>query len=76
MDITLTINGNRNLQIAGADDGLADMLNNPNAEFRVVLICSPTGVEDKFSQGEEPKTVVRKVKVLFVESISDNVNGR
>lgn len=65
-DISLTINGNRNLIVCDVDDSLVAMMDDPNAEFAITLICSPTGQNINF--GEE-KEITRKLKAVHVHSI-------
>lgn len=72
MDIILTINGNRNIPVVNVDEELVKLLENPNAEFSITLVCSPTGVEGKFPQGDEPLKTIRKVRALFIKSITPN----
>jgi hypothetical protein len=65
MEINLTINGNRNLPLEVSPE-VAARLNDPNAEFRIILVASPTGEERKFgTEGE----LIRKLKVVFVEGV-------
>lgn len=68
MEINLTLNGVRNLPVDINEEALA-LLENPNAEFEITLVVSPSGAEVKYPQGEENKKTIRKVKALYVSNI-------
>lgn len=69
MDLTLTINGNRNLLVPNISEQLASNLKDPNREFQITLTVSPVGENIKYGEGEEQDEVVRKVGVIFVDNI-------
>lgn len=64
MEINLTINGTRNLPVEVSAD-VAKRMNDPNAEFRIILVASPTSEETKHETGE----IIRKLRVVLVEGV-------
>lgn len=65
--IFLTINGNREILIPQPSQNLVESLSDQNSEVRLLVTVSPTSIENKFSQSDQPPTEVHKVRIVSIE---------
>lgn len=67
-ELQITLNGVRNLPLPNTD--MVDFPLDPNREYAITLICSPTGVEMKNSDGDDSPKTVYKLRASLIETIA------